>query len=70
MGLLLPHGRRGRRHGAAPPLTEPTIRGHLIIAGILLALFLLDATLNHGVASLFLARKVIDLALYLAFWRH
>jgi hypothetical protein len=30
----------------------------------------LDATLNQGVASLFLARKVMDLALYLTFWRH
>ena len=70
MGLFLPHGRRGRRDGAAPPLKEAAIRGPLLLAGVILGLILLDAALNQGAASLFLARKVIDLALYLAFWRH
>ena len=70
MGLFLPYGRRGWRDGAAPPLGGLAIRGHLIIAGIILALVGLDAALNQGAASLFLARKVMDLALYLTFWRH
>lgn len=70
MGLLLPHGRRGGRDGAAPPVTEAAIRGHLIFLGVLVALFAADAALNQSAASLFLAREVINLAQYLTFWRH
>jgi hypothetical protein len=38
--------------------------------GVILALLALDAALNDSAASLFLARKIMGLALYLTFWRH
>lgn len=46
------------------------MRGTLTLALTILGLVLLDALANDGQAFLFLARKVIDLALALAFWRH
>ena len=70
MGLLLPHGRCDWRDGAAFPLTEAAIRGHMIFLGLIAALVTLDAALNQSAASLFLIHEVMGLAQYLSFWRH
>lgn len=39
------------------------------LAAVLLAAGIADATLNSGEGLLFLARKLLDLVEYLAFWR-
>ena len=77
MGLLLPHGRCGRRHGAARAVNGAdgplgailTNRIALWIGLILLAGILADLALNGGSALGFLARKFLDLIEWVAFWR-
>ena len=41
----------------------------LILAVIIVALILLDVTLNTSTALTFLLRKLVDLIDYVAFWR-
>lgn len=78
MGLLLPDGRRGRRHGAARTVTRApaaawravlTNRLALWIGLILLALIVADFALNGGSAATFLVRKFLDMIEWVAFWR-
>ena len=71
MGLLLPDGRCGRRHGAASPVTGGVLtdRVALALGAILIVLILLDLLANGGGVLVFLARKILDLSEYLIFWR-
>jgi hypothetical protein len=44
-------------------------RTHFILGVIIVALILLDVTLNASAALTFLLRKLVDLIDYVAFWR-
>jgi hypothetical protein len=41
----------------------------IAFALLIVAMVALDITLNHAAASLFLARKFMDLIAWVAFWR-
>ena len=77
MGLLLPDGRCGRRHGAAPAIgaarprrgDELTDRIALWLAAVLILLIGADFLITGGATLLFLARKFLDLMDWVAFWR-
>jgi hypothetical protein len=75
MGLLLPDGRCGRRHGAACAIggVGPTGAGltntiALWLGLILLAGIIADFAFNGGSALMFLARKFLDLIEWVDFW--
>jgi hypothetical protein len=40
------------------------------IAGVIAAAVAADLAFNGGGATVFVARKIMDLVLYLTFWRH
>jgi hypothetical protein len=44
-------------------------RTHFILAVIIVALILLDVTLNASAALMFLLRKLVDMIDYVEFWR-
>ena len=71
MGLFLPYGRRGRRDGAAPPISGGVVtdRIALILASVIIAAILADVYQNDSHALLFLLRKMADLIEYISFWR-
>lgn len=82
MGVLVPHGRRGRGDGAPSALVTKgkqaralTARHAMGYTGILSVVLLIgglvaaDALANDGAGLLFLARKLATLIEYLAIWR-
>ena len=62
MGLLLPHGRRGGRDGAAPPVTGGVVtdRIAIVLAAGIIAAILGDIALNDSAALVFALRKLAD----------
>ena len=71
MGLFLPHGRRGWRDGAAPPVTGGVLTDRIafVLAALIVALILGDIALNGSAGLVFALRKFADFVEYLSFWR-
>lgn len=70
MGLFQSHGGCRGRDGTAVERVGLIDLKAVAIAGVILALCLLDVTVNDGDASVFLLNKLIDLIHYLQFWHH
>ena len=53
--------------GPRPPIMSD--RTNLILGGLIVGLVVLDTSVLHSGATMFLVKKLFDLVEYLAFWR-